>query len=151
MLATMSPELQKMFMEKDAYAIYVSLQQMFQTHSRHERFVTMKALVSCKMAQSTPVGAHVLKMKGYLDAHERLEVHMSKELATDLILGSLTSSYDPFVMNYYMHWMNKSVTELHGMLKMVKEIFIKQTSCCWCKIRRFSRARLRRPRSPRKI
>ncbi|WP_241753164.1 hypothetical protein, partial [Vibrio vulnificus] len=71
-------------MDKEAHAINVGLQQMFQTQSRHERFVTTKALISCKMAQGTPVGAHMLKMKGYLDALEKLEVHMSNELATDL-------------------------------------------------------------------
>ena len=41
-------------------------------------------------------------------------------MATDLILGSLPESYDQFVMNYNMHHMEKSITELHGMIKNVE-------------------------------
>ena len=48
-------------------------------------------------------------------------------MATDLILGSLPESYDQFVMNYNMHHMEKSITELHGMLKNV-EMNIQKTN-----------------------
>ena len=42
---------------------------------------------------------------------------MSQELATDLILNSLPDSYGQFVMNYNMNEMDKSISELHTMLK----------------------------------
>ncbi|KAG8649199.1 hypothetical protein MANES_08G076337v8 [Manihot esculenta] len=60
-------------------------------------------------------------MKGYLDTLKKLDVHVSRELATDLILGSLLDSYDSFIINYNMHGMDKSITELHGMLKSAEE------------------------------
>ncbi|KAG8649312.1 hypothetical protein MANES_13G090250v8 [Manihot esculenta] len=60
-------------------------------------------------------------MKGYLNALEKLDVQISRELATNLILRSLLDSYNSFIMNYNMHGMDKSITELHGMLKSVKE------------------------------
>ena len=81
----------------------------------------MKALNECKMAHATSVSAHVLKMKGCLNQLERLGAPLSKELAIDTILGSLSSSYDQFVMNYNMHNMDKSITELLGMLKNAKK------------------------------
>ena len=81
----------------------------------------MKALNECKMAHGTSVSAHVLNMKGYLDQLERLGALLSKELAIDTILGLLPSSYDQFVMNYNMHNMDKSITELLGMLKNGKK------------------------------
>ena len=37
-----------------------------------------------------------------------------------MIIGSLIESYDQFVMNYNMHHMEKSIVELHGMLKNVE-------------------------------
>ena len=77
----------------------------------------MKALNECKMAHGTSVSAHVLKMKGHLDQLKRLGPPLSKELTIDTIMGSLPSSYDQFVMNYNMHNMDKSITELLGMLK----------------------------------
>ena len=80
----------------------------------------MKALNECKMAHGTSVSAHVLKMNGHLDQLERLGAPLSNELARDTILRSLPNSYDQFVMNYNMHNMDKSITELLGMLKNAK-------------------------------
>ena len=57
MLATMSPELQKQFEDSEAYQMWVSLKEMFQARARHERYVTTKALTTCKMAPGTPVSA----------------------------------------------------------------------------------------------
>src|SRR5664279_645819 len=72
------------------------------------------------MAQGSSVSVHVLKMKGYVDQLERLGFPIGQELATDFILNSLTSSYDSFVLNYNMTNMEKSIMELHGMLKTVE-------------------------------
>ena len=95
----------------------VHLKGMFQEQARQERFTTTKALNACKMTPNTSVSAHVLKMKGLID---HLGVPISHELATGLILGSSPESYDQFVMNYNMHHMEKSIAELHGMLKNVE-------------------------------
>ena len=69
------------------------------------------------MTEGNSVSAHVLKMKSYLDHLEKLSIEINYELATDLILQSLSNSYDQFVLNYNMHDMEKSITELHVMLK----------------------------------
>ncbi|KAJ9541325.1 hypothetical protein OSB04_027831 [Centaurea solstitialis] len=39
------------------------------------------------------------------------------QLATDTILNSLSEDYKPFVINYNMNNMEKSIAELHSMLK----------------------------------
>ena len=77
------------------------------------------------MAEGESVSAHVLKMKGYIDHLARLGYPLSLELSTDLILHSLLSSFSQFVMNYNMNNMEKSIPELHGMLKTV-EVNIKK-------------------------
>ena len=69
------------------------------------------------MVEGGSVSAHVLKMKGYIDHLERLGFPISPELVTDLILNLLPDSYDQFVMNYNMNNMDKSISELHAMLK----------------------------------
>ena len=74
MLATMSSELQKQFEDSEAYQMWVSLKEMFRARAQHERYVTTKALTTCKMAPGTPVSAHVLKMKGYIDTLEKLGI-----------------------------------------------------------------------------
>ena len=56
-------------------------------------------------------------MKGYLDHLEKLGLLISQDLATDIILQTLPDAYDGFVMNYNMHNMEKTISELHRMLK----------------------------------
>ena len=86
-----------------------------------------KALNSCKMVPGSSVSAHVLKMKGYIDTLDKLEAAINRKLATNLILASLRSDYDQFVMNFNMHSMEKTLAELHGMLKNAEESIKKAT------------------------
>src|SRR5664279_4320855 len=51
---------------------------------------------------------------------DRLGFPVTKEFATNIILNSLPSAYDPFISNYHMHGMDKELTELHVMLKTTK-------------------------------
>ena len=120
MLTTMNSELKKQFEEIETFDMMTHLKGMFQEQARQERLTTTKALNSCKMTPSTSVSTHVLKMKGLIDQLDKLGAPISHELATDLILGSLPESYDQFFMNYNMHHMEKSIAELHGMLKNVE-------------------------------
>ena len=117
MLATMCPELQKDLEHLEACEMSVHLKQAFQQQARQDRYETTIALHDCKMAEGDSVSAHVLKMKGYIDHLARLGYPLSLELSTDLILHSLPSSFSQFVMNYNMNNMEKSIPELHGMLK----------------------------------
>ena len=118
MLATMSFELQKDLEIMEAYDMIFNLKEMFQYQARPERYESTKALLSCKMAEGASVIAHVLKMKGYIEHLDRLGFPLSQELATDLILNSLPDSFGQFVMNYNMNEMDKSISELHTMLKI---------------------------------
>ncbi|KAJ9546601.1 hypothetical protein OSB04_019144 [Centaurea solstitialis] len=45
---------------------------------------------------------------------------VSLQLATDTILNSLSEDYKPFLINYNMNNMEKSIAELHSMLKTAK-------------------------------
>ena len=42
-------------------------------------------------------------------------------MAIDIILQSLPEAYDGFIMNFNMYSMDKTVLELHGMLKTTKK------------------------------
>jgi hypothetical protein len=52
---------------------------------------------------------------------EKLDNPVPQRMATDFIINSLTPSYSGFVMNFHMNDMEKSLDELHGMLKMAEE------------------------------
>ncbi|KAJ0765449.1 putative RNA-directed DNA polymerase [Helianthus annuus] len=117
MLGTMIPEIQKDFEHHGAYDMITQLKEMFLQQARVERFETVRALHACRMEETQSVSSYVLKMKSHIDRLERLNCPVSKELATDLILNSLTKKFESFVMNYNMNGWDKSIGELHAMLK----------------------------------
>ena len=97
------------------------LKEIFQEKARIERFNTIRALLSCKLTASGSVSPHVLKMKGHLELLDKLGLKIEQQLAVDIILQSLPEAYDGFIMNFNMHSMEKTISELHGMLKTVEK------------------------------
>ena len=95
----------------------MQLKDMFQQQARLEHFETICAIHNTRMAEGESVSAHVLNMKGHIDHLERLECPYPLPLATDLILNSLPKSFDSFILNYNMNGWEKSLSELHQMLK----------------------------------
>ncbi|GJZ43551.1 zinc finger, CCHC-type containing protein [Tanacetum coccineum] len=118
MLLTMCPNLQERFMEVkvDAFNMIRLLQKMFQQYLI-EQYETSQALYSCKMVEGGSVSAHFMKMKRYIDYRERLGYPVAKELATDIILNSLSKDYKEFVINFGLNNMELPFSELHEMLK----------------------------------
>jgi len=128
MLATMSLELQKQYVDTDAYNMIIGLRGMLENQARVERYNTSKTLFGCKLAEGSPVSPHVIKMIGYIEALDKLGIELDPELATDVILQSLPPSFEPFIMNYHMNSLDKTLAELHGMLKTAEESIIKSSN-----------------------
>ncbi|KAK8986980.1 hypothetical protein V6N11_055297 [Hibiscus sabdariffa] len=117
MLATMDSELQKQHENMVAYEMIQNLKESYEGQARQERYETSKALFQCKMTEGTPVEAHVIKMMGYVQTLEKLGFPLKNELATDLILQSLPGSFKPFVLNFNMNEISKTLPQLLGMLR----------------------------------
>ncbi|KAK9028400.1 hypothetical protein V6N11_068205 [Hibiscus sabdariffa] len=88
MLATMTPELQKQHENMVAYEMIQNLKEIYEGQARQERYETSKALFQCKMSEGSSVGAHVIKIMGYIQTLEKLGFALNNELATDVILQS---------------------------------------------------------------
>lgn len=58
-------------------------------------------------------------MKSHIDRLENLGVKFPKELAIDMVLNSLTGSYQQFIMKYNKNNLDKTLIELHNMIKAV--------------------------------
>lgn len=67
-------------------------------------------------------------MKLYIDILENLNIHFPKELAINMVLNSLSSSYQEFIMNYNMNNMDKTLIELRDMLKTAEASMLKTCS-----------------------
>ncbi|KAK9019154.1 hypothetical protein V6N11_034193 [Hibiscus sabdariffa] len=117
MLATMTSELQKQHEDMVAYEMIQNLKEIYEGQARQERYETFKALFQCKMSEGSPVGAHVIKMMGYIQALEKLGFPLNIELAIDVVLQSLPNSFNQFVLNFNMNEINKTLPQLLGMLR----------------------------------
>ncbi|XP_034586584.1 uncharacterized protein [Setaria viridis] len=127
MLACMNPELQKQFESTNPYDMIVGLRGMFENQVRVGRFNTSKVLFGCKLAEGAPISPHVIKMIGCIESLQRLGFPLNDDLATDVVLQSLPDSFEPFILNYHMNGLKKSLTELHGILKTA-EASLRKTS-----------------------
>jgi hypothetical protein len=121
MLTTMSPDLQKQYEHIDAYTMIQGLHRMFENQARAERYNISKVLFAWKLAEGGLVSPHVIKMIGYFEILTKLGCEIKDDLATDVILQSLPMSYESFIMNFHMNGMEKTVAELHGMLKIAED------------------------------
>jgi hypothetical protein len=101
---------------------------MFKNQARIERYNISKALFACKLVEGTPVSPHVIKMMGYIETFDKLGSELNDDLAIDVILQSLLMSYELFIMNFHLNGMEKSMTELHGMLKTAEESIKKNSN-----------------------
>jgi hypothetical protein len=121
MLATISPDLQKQYEHVDAYTIIQGLHEMFENQVRAERYNISKALFACKLTEGSLVSPHVIKMMGYIETLTKLGCEIKDDLATDVILQLLPTIYESFIMNFHMNAIEKTVAELHGMLKIAED------------------------------
>jgi hypothetical protein len=121
MLATMFPNLQEQYEHVNAYPMIQGLCGMFENQASVERYNITKPLFACKLAEGSLVSPHVIKMIGYIETLTKLCCEIKDDLATDVILQSLPVSYESFIMNFHMNGMEKTVAELHGMLKTIED------------------------------
>jgi hypothetical protein len=103
MIACIEPDLQMQFESVHVHDMVAALNDMFATQARTERFNVSKGFVECKLAESVPVGPHVIKMVGYVQRLEKLGFPLGKELSIDFIFTSLPPRYGNFISNYHMH------------------------------------------------
>jgi hypothetical protein len=102
--------------------------EMFENQARAERYNISEALFACKLAEGSPVSPYVIKMMGYIETLIKLGCEIKDDLSTDVILQSQLMSYELFIMNFYMNGMEKTMAELHGMLKTADNSIIKNSN-----------------------
>ncbi len=117
MMASMTSELQKSFDNMGSFELMEQLREMFQQQAKQERYEVVESLMKCKQSDNTPVCTHVRKMKTYIDRLDNLGVKIPKEFAIDMVLNSLNGSFKQFIVNYNMNNFEKTLMELHGMLR----------------------------------
>ncbi|KAL0290570.1 UNVERIFIED_CONTAM: hypothetical protein Sradi_7047200 [Sesamum radiatum] len=68
------------------------------------------------MTEGSSVQEHGVKMLSLVEKLEDLKVGLENDTYIDMILQSLPPSYDPFIVNFNMNRLEKSINELINML-----------------------------------
>ncbi|XP_020266899.1 uncharacterized protein LOC109842432 [Asparagus officinalis] len=89
-MASLDPTLQKQHEgKKTCKEILESLKALYEERNRTARQNAMSGLMNTKMAEGTPVQAHVHKMIGYINELESLGAELDNESKVNAILASL--------------------------------------------------------------
>ncbi|KAL0381963.1 UNVERIFIED_CONTAM: hypothetical protein Scaly_0483600 [Sesamum calycinum] len=100
----------------DVASILQRMKEVYAIPDRHTRYVATKEFFSAKMTERCSVQEHGVKMLSLVEKLEDLKVRLENDTYIDVILQSLPPSYDPFIINFNMNGLEKSINELINML-----------------------------------
>jgi hypothetical protein len=95
---------------------------MFEEQSRAAKAVTMRSLLSIKMAGGTTMREHCQSMIAMLNTLKVLGAEIDSESQVDMILQSLASSFNQFRLNVSMSKKDCTLAELTNELIVTKSI-----------------------------
>ncbi|KAI3698995.1 hypothetical protein L2E82_42959 [Cichorium intybus] len=121
MIATMNPELQRIYKDYWPFEMHKELAEKFRKQERIERCEVVKDFTNSKPKDGESICAHVQRMQGYVERLRKLAMPVPEELAVDIVLNSLPSSYDQFRLAYHLNNNQANLTELHRMLRVAED------------------------------
>ncbi|GFP91121.1 retrovirus-related pol polyprotein from transposon tnt 1-94 [Phtheirospermum japonicum] len=129
MIASMVPELARKY-ELFAHAadIKENLESMYSENTRASRYAATKELVALRLREGASVHEHVLKMITLIEKLVNLDVVLPSELQVDLILLSLPSSYEQFIVNFNMNKLDPTLDVMLNMLVSYEATIKKEKS-----------------------
>ncbi|KAL0288459.1 UNVERIFIED_CONTAM: hypothetical protein Sangu_2657200 [Sesamum angustifolium] len=92
------------------------MKEFYAIPDRHTRYVATKVFFRAKVTEGSSVQEHGVKMLSLVEKLEDLKVGLENDTYIDVILQSLPPSYDPFIVNFNMNGLEKSINELINML-----------------------------------
>ncbi|KAL0418993.1 UNVERIFIED_CONTAM: Retrovirus-related Pol polyprotein from transposon TNT 1-94, partial [Sesamum radiatum] len=101
----------------DVASILQRIKEVYAIQDRHTRYVAIKEFFRAKMTKGSSVQVHGVKMLSLMEKVEDLKARLENDTYIDVILQSLPPSYDPFIVNFNMNGLEKSINELINMLQ----------------------------------
>ncbi|KAL0284005.1 UNVERIFIED_CONTAM: hypothetical protein Sradi_7211700 [Sesamum radiatum] len=92
------------------------IKEVYAVPDRYIRYAATKAFFGTKMAEGSSVQSHEVKTLSLVEKLEDLKAGLENDTYIDVILQSLPPSYNPFIVNYNMNGLEKSIHELINML-----------------------------------
>ncbi|KAL0289096.1 UNVERIFIED_CONTAM: hypothetical protein Sradi_7081100 [Sesamum radiatum] len=154
-LGSMTSDIQKQYdRHDDVQSIMLRMSQIYAVPDRHIRYAATKAFFGTKMIEGSSVQEHGVKMLSLVEKLKNLKANLEKEMYIDVILQSLTPSFDSFIVNYNMNGLDKDLHKLINMLvqyeatieKSMPSVFVGEASTSKAKGKRAGRWRRRNVR-----
>ncbi|KAL0283648.1 UNVERIFIED_CONTAM: hypothetical protein Sangu_2876700 [Sesamum angustifolium] len=121
------------------------MKEVYAVPDRHIRYPTTKTFFGTKMAEESSVQSHGVKILSLVEKLEDLKAGLDNDTYIDVILQSLPLSYDPFIINYNMNGLEKSIHELINMLVRYEATTHKSASAVLVGEASTSNAKCKRP------
>ncbi|KAL0386219.1 UNVERIFIED_CONTAM: Retrovirus-related Pol polyprotein from transposon RE2 [Sesamum radiatum] len=116
-LISMTNEIQKQYDRlEDVPSIMLCMKDVYAVPDRHIRYAATKTFFGIKMTEGSSMHNHGVKMLSLLEKLEYLKAGLNNDTYIDVILQSLPPSCDPFIVNYNMNGLEKSIHESINML-----------------------------------
>ncbi|KAL0411602.1 UNVERIFIED_CONTAM: hypothetical protein Slati_3749900 [Sesamum latifolium] len=113
----MTNEIQKQYDRlEDVPSIMLCIKDVYAVPDRYIRYAATKVFFGTKMTEGSSVHSHGVKMFSLVEKLEDLKARLNNDTYIDVILQSLPPSYDPFIVNYNMNGLEKSIHVLINML-----------------------------------
>ncbi|KAL0328098.1 UNVERIFIED_CONTAM: Retrovirus-related Pol polyprotein from transposon TNT 1-94 [Sesamum calycinum] len=106
----------------DVASILQRLKGVYAIPDRHTRYVATKEFFRAKMTEGSSVQEHGVKMLSLVENLEDLKAGLENDTYINVILQSLPPSYDPFIVNFNMNGLEKSINEFINMLAKGKRV-----------------------------
>ncbi|KAL0448557.1 UNVERIFIED_CONTAM: hypothetical protein Slati_1412100 [Sesamum latifolium] len=109
-LALMTNEIQKQYdWLDDVPSVMLRMKEVHAAPDWHIRYIATKAFFGTKMTEGSSVQSHGVKMLSLVEKLEDLKAGLDNDTYIDVILQSLPPSDDPFIINYNMNGLEKTI------------------------------------------
>ncbi|XP_057779722.1 uncharacterized protein LOC130998310 [Salvia miltiorrhiza] len=117
MLSSMTTELQRQHEHMFPYDMLKHLKNLYASEAQTMEYEILRDLFKCKLHDGGQVSDHVLKMTRLIERLASIRTMLPATVSVNLILQSLSASFENFIVNFNMNSTKASLPELHNMLK----------------------------------
>ncbi|XP_057771012.1 uncharacterized protein LOC130990796 [Salvia miltiorrhiza] len=117
MLTFMNTELQRQHEHMFPFEMLKLLKSLYASEAQTMEYEILRDLFKCKLHEGSSVSDHVLKMIGLIERLTSIGTILPATVSVNLILQSLSASFESFIVNFNMNGTKATLAELHNMLK----------------------------------
>lgn len=116
MISSMTTELQRQHENMMPFEMIKRLESLYASRAKTLQYEILKDLFDCKLNEGEMVSDHVLKMIGLIERLATIGTLLPESVSISLILHSLPSSFEQFIVSFNINNAMVGLPDLHNML-----------------------------------